>query len=89
MTAKEAREAAMIVAKENGAKEIIEIENELELVMGQISSAISSGKFFTKVCFTQDLKYKFWEKISERLTDEGYSVRNHDYVKKTAIVSWA
>jgi methanogenic corrinoid protein MtbC1 len=89
MTAKEAREAAMIVAKENGAKEIIEIENELELVMGQISSAISSGKLFTKVCFTQDLKYKLWEKISERLTEEGYSVRNQDYVKKTAIVSWA
>lgn len=89
MTAKEARESTLLVAKENGAKEIIEMEKELELVMNQINSAISSGILFTKVCFSSDVSYKIWEGVAKRLSDDGFSVRNQDYIKKTSIVSWA
>ena len=89
MTAKEAREATLLVAKENGGKEVLEIESELELVMSQINSAISSGTLFTKVCFSSDVSYKIWEGVAKRLSDDGFSVRNQDYAKKTAIVSWA
>jgi hypothetical protein len=89
MTAKEAREASLTVAKENGSKEVMELEKELEFIMEQINSAVSSGVLFTKVSFSPGVSYKVWEGSAKRLADDGFTIRNQDFSKKTVIVSWA